>query len=128
MPLKDTLERLRETRAARIVVVYTATAWGIFEVLDKTVRTFGWPEAIPRGFLILLLAWVLKISSAKLQLGAGQGEFAYSFRESLSNAALGPLPGWLVLVAVVAFYGLLLYAISRPSKGAGELAYGDVHV
>ena len=85
-------------------------------------RNYGWL------FLILLLAWVLKISSAKLQLGAGQSEFAYSFRESLSNAALGPLPGWLVLVAVVGFYGLLLYAIIRPYKGAGELAYGDVHV
>ena len=62
MPLRDTLERLRETRAARIVVVYTATAWGIFEVLDKTVRTFGWPEAIPRGFLILLLAGLVLVT------------------------------------------------------------------
>ena len=85
-------------------------------------RNYGWL------FLILLLAWMLKISSAKLQLGAGQSEFAYSFRESLSNAALGPLPGWLVLAAVVGFYGLLLYAITRPYQGAGELAYGDVHV
>ena len=85
-------------------------------------RNYGWL------FLILLLAWVLKISSAKLQLGAGRSEFAYSFRESLGNAALGPLPGWLVLVAVVGFYGLLLHASIRPYKGAGELAYGDVHV
>ena len=43
-------------------------------------------------------------------------------------ATSGPLKGWLVLVAVVGFYGLLLYAIIRPYEGAGELAYGDVHV
>ena len=52
---KETFDRLRQTRAARIVGVYAATAWGIFEIVDKTVRTFGWPEAIPRGFLILLV-------------------------------------------------------------------------
>lgn len=85
-------------------------------------RNYGWL------FVILLLAWVLKISSAKLQLGAGQSEFAYSFRDSLNNATLGPSPGWLVLVAVVCFYGVLLYAVIRPYQGAGELAYGDVHV
>ena len=38
---KETFDRLRQTRAARIVGVYAATAWGIFEIVDKTVRTFG---------------------------------------------------------------------------------------
>lgn len=52
---KEGFDRLRQTRAARIVVVYAATAWGTFEIVDKTVRTFGWPEAIPRTFLILLV-------------------------------------------------------------------------
>ncbi|HEU4464185.1 MAG TPA: hypothetical protein VFS53_03990 [Gemmatimonadota bacterium] len=52
---KEVFQRLRQTRAARIVGVYAATAWGTFEIVDKTVRTFGWPEAIPRTFLILLI-------------------------------------------------------------------------
>jgi uncharacterized membrane protein len=79
-------------------------------------------------FLILLLAWLIKITSGKLQPGAGNAEFAFSFTDSLHNAALGPLPGWLVLALVAAFYGWMLYASLRRYVGAGELAHGNVHV
>ena len=85
-------------------------------------RNYAWM------FLILLLAWVLKISSSKLQPGAGRSEFVYSLGDSLENAVLGPLPGWLVLSALAGFYGFILYATFRTYQGAGELAYGDVHV
>ncbi len=79
-------------------------------------------------FLILLLAWLIKITSGKLQPGAGNAEFAFSFADSLHNAALGPLPGWLVLAVVMAFYGWVLYAALQRYVDAGELAHGDVHV
>lgn len=79
-------------------------------------------------FLILLLAWTIKITSAKLQPGAGDAEFAFSFSDTLHNAALGPLAGWIVLAIVAGFYSWMLYATLQRSKGAGELAYGDVHV
>ena len=85
-------------------------------------RNYGWM------FLILLLAWLLKITSAKLQPDGGPAEFPLSPAEWLRNAAVGPLPGWLIVVAVVLFYGWLLYATLRSRQAQGELAHGDVHV
>ncbi|MGH7565667.1 MAG: hypothetical protein ACREK2_02445, partial [Gemmatimonadota bacterium] len=64
MHSRETWGRLRQTRAARIVAVYSATAWGVFEILDKTFRTFGWPEVIPRSFLILLIVGLVLVSAA----------------------------------------------------------------
>ncbi len=79
-------------------------------------------------FVILLLAWLLKITSAKLQPGAGQDELGFSLPDWLGNAAIGPLPGWLVIVGVAAFYGWLAYVVFRHYDDEGELAYGNVHV
>ena len=59
---RESFHRLRQTRAARIVGVYTATAWGVFEILDKTVRTFGWSEVIPRTSLILLIVGLVVVT------------------------------------------------------------------
>jgi uncharacterized membrane protein len=79
-------------------------------------------------FLILLVAWLLKISSPKLMTEGEPGRFAQSLSEWSSSAALGPLPGWMVLVAVATFYCWTLYAALRRHAGEGELAIGDVHV
>jgi uncharacterized membrane protein len=79
-------------------------------------------------FLMLLLAWILKISSPKLQEAGVNRDAVGSLQEIVGNASLGLLPGWMVLVAVAAFYGWLLYATFRTTEKAGELAYGDVHV
>jgi hypothetical protein len=43
-------------------------------------------------FLILLLAWLLKISSPKLKPDGGQAEFAYSLAEWIRDASIGPVP------------------------------------
>ena len=59
---RDTFYRLRQTRAARIVGVYAATAWGVFEIIDKTVRTFGWSEVIPRTSLVLLIVGLVVVT------------------------------------------------------------------
>jgi hypothetical protein len=59
---RDSFHRLRQTRAARIVGGYTATAWGVFEILDKTVRTFGWSEIIPRTSLVLLIVGMVVVT------------------------------------------------------------------
>jgi uncharacterized membrane protein len=82
-------------------------------------RNYSWM------FLILLLAWLLKISSARLQ-EAGRGEFIHTAGEIVGNASLGPLPGWLVLCGVGTFYGWLL-AIVLGSGGLGT-DDGSVHV
>jgi uncharacterized membrane protein len=85
-------------------------------------RNYGWM------FLILLVAWLLKITSPKMQPGGAPVEFALSPREWIGNAAIGPLPGWAVVLAVTAFYVWVFYATLRRHKGEGELAHGDVHV
>ena len=79
-------------------------------------------------FLILLVAWLLKISLPKLMTEGEPGRFAQSLSEWTNSAALGPLPGWMVFVAVAAFYCWILYAALRRYAGEGELAIGDVHV
>ena len=85
-------------------------------------RNYGWL------FTILLLAWLIKITSAKLQPGAGLGEFTFTLADVLANAAIGPVPGWLVVPSVAIFYGWLAYTGRRQEGRGGELDFGDVHV
>lgn len=79
-------------------------------------------------FLILLFAWTVKISSAKLQALPDDAETSLSIAEWVRNAALGPLPGWAVVAAVAAFYAWIFLSALGAFKGEGELAYGPVHV
>jgi len=44
------------------------------------------------------------------------------------NAAIGYVPGWLVLFMILAFYAWLFYIMYKHREAAGELAYGEVHV
>jgi uncharacterized membrane protein len=74
-------------------------------------------------FIILLPAWVLKIASPQLQEGVHLDP-ARPLDVVLGNAAIGPLPGWLVLLAVVAFYAALCIAALRGSERGGD----EVHV
>jgi uncharacterized membrane protein len=77
-------------------------------------------------FLILLLAWLLKTTTSVLQ--PGNSQIIHSAVELLNNAALGYIPGWLVVTCVLCFYGFLLYVILKHRETTGELAYGEVHV
>ncbi len=79
-------------------------------------------------FLILLMAWILKISSPKLQNIGTHQEMGMSFSRIVKNAALGPIPGWAVITTVAVFFGWLAYACLYSPKYIGELSYGDVHV
>jgi uncharacterized membrane protein len=78
--------------------------------------------------LILLLGWLLNISTPKLMLDGTPGHFAHSLSEWAGGAAIGPAPGWVVVVAVAAFYGWIIYMALRRYQGEGELAIGEVHV
>jgi uncharacterized membrane protein len=79
-------------------------------------------------FLVLLFAWVLKVSTSALQHEGGGPDATRPFLSALRNVAMGPLPGWAVLLAVIAVYGWLGYATFRPREASGELAHGEVHV
>ncbi|WP_108606189.1 DUF2270 domain-containing protein [Aminobacter sp. P9b] len=79
-------------------------------------------------FLILLLAWVLKISTPKLQVSGGSRDLVSSLWEVAANASLGLAPGWLILTGVAGFYFWLLYVSFRPLDDAAESALAQVHV
>jgi uncharacterized membrane protein len=79
-------------------------------------------------FLILLLAWLVKIAPTRPRPDGGEVELAHSLTDWVHNASIGPLPGTIVIVIVLLFYCWVLYVVFRQHKREGELAYGDVHV
>jgi uncharacterized membrane protein len=80
-------------------------------------------------YAILLLAWILKISTPSLQAEGETGfQLIHSFSEAVNNAALGPLPGWLVVPLVAAFHVGLLYVAFFTHEEDVESAHGSVHV
>jgi len=78
-------------------------------------------------FLILLLAWLLKTTTSVLQ-ATGTSQIVHSTGELLQNASIGYVPGWMVLILILSFYGWLLYVMVAHREAGGELAYGEVHV
>lgn len=93
------------------------------EALFRRIRrNYGWM------YLILLLAWALKISSPKLQRDETPAEFVSSLTQVVHNAHLGPLHGGVVLALVGVFYLALTYAVLRREPDDGEFAHGEVHV
>jgi uncharacterized membrane protein len=79
-------------------------------------------------FLVLLAAWLIKISSSRLQQDEVAVDPAKSMPGVIQNLALGPMPGWVVLIAVLAFYGWLTHMTIGARDVSGEMAHGDVHV
>ncbi len=79
-------------------------------------------------FSMILLAWGLKISTPKLHDAGVVREAVWTMPEMVNNAALGIVPGWLVIIAVIVFYLWVLAAAFLPKESDAELAYGDVHV
>jgi uncharacterized membrane protein len=79
-------------------------------------------------YLIMLLAWILKISSPRIQDENTSFELARSAWEVVANAAIGPLPGWSVLLLVALFYAALFVVTFAFAGRGGELAHGSVHM
>jgi len=76
-------------------------------------------------FAILLLAWALKITSPKLQENGTVTDTPRPLSTVIANAALGPLPGWLVVGCVLVFCALLAFAYLRARRRPNE---DEVHV
>lgn len=80
-------------------------------------------------YLILLLAWALKISSSSMQAQGSSGrDIALAFENVVAHAALGPIGGVVVLVGVALFYALIVYGSLRVDMSDSELTHGSVHV
>lgn len=79
-------------------------------------------------FLVLLLAWVLKISTPGLQAEGARSTLVHSLSEIVANTRLGPIPGWAVVLAVAVFYVWLFFASRRALDDADQSGFGEVHV
>ncbi|MBZ9979322.1 DUF2270 domain-containing protein [Mesorhizobium sp. B2-5-9] len=78
--------------------------------------------------LILLLAWILKLSTPSLIAQGVPVGFVGTMREAVGAAALGPIPGVVIVAVVALLYAVLLAAAFLTPGDDGELSFGDVHV
>jgi uncharacterized membrane protein len=69
---------------------------------------------------ILALGWLLKITSPKLAADGATLDVPISVQSIMSNAALGPLPGWIVILVIAALHGVLLIAALRGRRRADD--------
>jgi uncharacterized membrane protein len=80
-------------------------------------------------YLILLLAWLMKVTTSVLQPDSTAGvQLIHSAGEFLTNASIGYAPGLIVLLSVIFFYVYIFYIMFKYRESTGELAYGEVHV
>ncbi|MGV3576792.1 MAG: DUF2270 domain-containing protein [Devosia sp.] len=70
-------------------------------------------------FLILLMAWLLKIASPDLQAGVHLDPVR-PLAVLVEQASTGPVPGWLMVTVVFALYACLLYATYSTSERGGD--------
>jgi uncharacterized membrane protein len=79
-------------------------------------------------FVILLIAWVVKISTPSLQTDEAPSGLVHTAADAIDHATLGPIPGWLVVAGVVAFYIALFAMAFTLGKAESDVSEGDVHV
>ena len=111
-------------------------AGAIAQSLRKPIFLISYREALFRRirrnycwmYLILIMAWGLKISSPKLLPDDTNAEVVSRWSDLLQNAALGPVPGWIVLIIVVSLYAAVLLASLYKEPDDGEFAFGEAHV
>ncbi|KFL29428.1 membrane protein [Devosia riboflavina] len=70
-------------------------------------------------FLILLMAWLLKIASPDLQAGVHLDPDR-PLAVLVEQASTGPVPGWLMVGIVAAVYACLLYATYSTRERGGD--------
>jgi len=76
-------------------------------------------------YVIILLGWGIKITSPQLTIGGAPQNVAISLDTILANAALGPLPGLVVIALMALFYVALFVATLRGRRRSDD---DEVHV
>ena len=98
---------------------FTLTEWQA--MARRLRRNYCWI------FLILLLAWMLKVGSVILP-GQSRIEFIHTREELFRNASIAFIPGWIVLILVLTYFVWMFSLMYRHRETPGELAFGEVHV
>ncbi len=78
-------------------------------------------------YLILLLAWLLKITAPILEQDQQGLDVDHAFENIVAAAAAGALPGWFVLSFVALFYAIIAIMLLQRGPRAG-FDDGTVHV
>lgn len=78
-------------------------------------RNYAWM------FVILFLAWLLKISTPLLQPAGTFANWREPIESLVAGASAGPLPGWIVIVLVVGLYIFLGWVLLRPGSESTEI-------
>jgi len=76
-------------------------------------------------FLLVLLAWLVKTTSA---MADGRAHLVRTMHEFLDNAAIAAIPGAVVVAGVALLYAWLVFVMARFSIDEGQLGPGKVHV
>jgi uncharacterized membrane protein len=71
-------------------------------------------------YMILLLAWVLKITSPRLAADGAMQDSPMSLQTVAENAGLGPLPGWIVILLIAALHIALVVIAVRGHRRADD--------
>ncbi|MBX3566681.1 MAG: DUF2270 domain-containing protein [Rhizobiaceae bacterium] len=79
-------------------------------------------------FTMVLLAWILKLATPRLQDDAAARNVVSSLREAVDGAALGFIPGWLVVALVCCFYVWIIAIAYLPTEAEPEDRHGNAHV
>ena len=82
-------------------------------------RNYGWI------FLVVLLAWLVKTTTS---IDEGRSHLIHTLHEFLANAAVGGLPGAVVVLGVATLYAWLVFVMLRFDLGEDDLGPGQVHV
>ncbi|WP_455873277.1 DUF2270 domain-containing protein [Rhizobium yanglingense] len=116
----------------------SARDWGpvVANSLRKPTFLLTYADAVQRRlrrnyswmYLIMLLAWALKITTPKLQTEGSALAQTHSWAYVIDNAVLGPLPGLVAIALVAAFYLAILYGVLRREPDRGEYIHGEAHV
>lgn len=79
-------------------------------------------------FVALGFAWGLKTAWIRPPASGGPDHFATGSGEWISAMAIGPVPGWLVLAALAAFFGGVGLLCAKPRERDRRLMGGSAHV
>jgi uncharacterized membrane protein len=76
-------------------------------------------------FLVVLLAWLVKTTSA---VAEGHQRLVHTMHEFLENTAIAGIPGIVVVLGVALLYAWLIFVMLRFDLAEGDLGPGQVHV
>jgi TolB-like protein len=144
------LTELKRRKVVRVALVYAVVAWGVAQVADLAVSTFGAPEWVMQVLVVLLLlglpiavvlAWAFEVTpdGVRRTTGAPTGLDSPSFTAPGSDDGAGAVASprggsaWLsprsvVVILLFALVGLAGWYVGHSTAREGGLAVASIAV